>query len=201
MAFFDNINKADAFVTLYDLWGRKNPSYEKHYEQEVIKPLVDFGKGTNEYSEAKAKVLGAGYEALIMAFFIGLYSGKRMPLSDDEELKDLGQPIQYWGNVDSKKGRKAYPRLREYMFIALVTKTEDIDWLKLDMGKWTASETVSLLMSTMEEYINYGLSFMSEKMKDDDTYFLNQDAFLNIFQSLTRKVEKKEEEDEPESLD
>lgn len=202
MAVKTNRFDSERFVSLFELWGRKNPSYEKHYEDEIIKPLTDFSKGTNEASESKAKVLGAGYEALIMAFFIGLYSDKKLPLNEDLDIKDLGQPIQFWGNVDSKKGRKAYPKLKEYMFIALVAKTPDIDWYKLDKGRWTPGETVNALMMTMEEYINYGLSVIKEKMDDDETYFMSQDSFLNIFQELVFSNQKPDVEDNiPESLD
>lgn len=203
MAFIDKIQNKEAFVGVYDLWARKNPSYEVHYEKEIIKPLTDFGKGTNDTSEARAKILGAGYEILIMAFFIGLYSNKKRPISEDESIKDLGQAIQFWGNLDSKKNRKAYPRLREYIFISLVARTPEIDWYKLDKGEWTINEVVALLMSTMEEYINYGLFFISEKIQEDNNFFYNQEAFLKIFFELTR--EKKETNNSnlevPESLD
>ena len=192
-------------VSAFESWGKKNPSYEKHFEESLIKPLTDFGKGTNEASDAKGKVLGAGYEALIMAFFIGLYSNKRLPLSKDAGIKDLGQPIQYWGNIESRKGRKAYPKLREYMFIALVSKTPEIDWLELEKGNRTINETVNLLMSTMEEYINYGLSVMEEKIKADETYFYNNSAFLDIFRQLTAPEDAEapaaESDNEPEPLD
>ena len=192
MAINEKFAGQDAFVTLYELWGRKTPSFETHFEKEVIKPLVDFGKGTNSLSDSKGKVLGAAYEVLIMAFFIGLYSKKMRPLDEYGDIKDIGQPIQFWGNIDSKKGRKAYPRLREYIFAALVARTPDINWYELDKGRWTPNETVHLLMDTMEQYINYGLSVMYEKMQEDDTIFFNQDAFLNMFKDLTHpKVESK----------
>ncbi len=61
-----------------------------------------------------------------MAYFIGLYSKRQKPLGEYADIKDCGQPIQYWGNLDSKKGRKAYPKLREYMFMSLVARTPDI---------------------------------------------------------------------------
>lgn len=172
-------------VSAFETWGKKNPSYEKHYEDSIIKPLTDFGKGTTEISDAKGKVLGAGYEVLIMAFFIGLYSNKRLPLSKDADIKDLGQPIQYWGNIESRKGRRAYPRLREYMFVALVAKTPEIDWLELEKGNRTINETVNLLMSTMEEFINYGLSVIEEKINEDETFFYSNCAFLDMFRQLT----------------
>ncbi len=195
----------NTFSSAFDVWGRRNPSYEKHYENSVIKPLADFGIGTNEASDAKGKVLGAGYEVLIMAFFIGLYSNQRIPLNTDEEIKDLRQPIQYWGSIESRKGRRAYPRLKEYIFTALVARTPEVDWLELDKGNKTISECVNLLINTMEEYINYGLSFMEEKIKEDESYFYDKNAFLDIFRQLTAPEDSTfavhKEEDEPEPLD
>lgn len=195
----------NTFSSAFDVWGRRNPSYEKHYENSVIKILADFGIGTNIASDAKGKILGAGYEVLIMAFFIGLYSNKRIPLNTEEEIKDLRQPIQYWGSIESRKGRRAYPRLKEYIFVSLVAKTPEIDWIELDKGNKTVSECVNLLINTMEEYINYGLSVIEEKLKEDEGYFYNKNAFLDIFRELTAPNEPEEidkkEDDAPESLD
>ena len=189
MALNDKKSNKDAFTRIFDVWARRTPSYEKHYEQEVIKVISDFGKGTNEASDAKGKILGAGYEPLIMAFFIGLYSNKRIPFDPYADLKDLRQPIQFWGNIDSKKGRRAYPRLKEYIFIALVARTPEIDWIELDKGNRTVNETVALLMTTMEEYINYGLTIIAEKMKEDESYFYSKSSFIDIFRELTSPEE------------
>lgn len=196
------INK-EYHEAIFDVWGKRSPSYEKHFESEVIKPLADFGIGTNAVSEAKGKILGAAYEVLIMAFFIGLYSKRQKPLSEYEDIKDCGQPIQYWGNIDSKKGRKAYPKIREYMFISLVARTPDIDWIALDKGQRTVNETANVLMITMEEYINYGLSVLAEKIQSDESYFYNKNSFLDIFKELTKEKQNtsSDSEDEPESLD
>ena len=195
----------NTFSSAFDVWGRRNPSYEKHFENSVIKPLADFGIGTNDASDAKGKVLGAGYEVLIMAFFIGLYSAKRIPLNTEEEIKDLRQPIQYWGSIESRKGRRAYPRLKEYIFTALVARTPEIEWLELDKGNKTISECVNLLINTMEEYINYGLTIIEEKLNEDEGYFYDKNAFLDIFRQLTVPQDSdnplQNEIDEPEPLD
>ena len=136
-----------------------------------------------------------------MAFFIGLYANKRIPLSDDvNNLKGLGQPLQYWGNLDSKKFRKAYSGLRSYIFIALVAKT-NVDWIALDKGDIKANTVVSSLIETMEEYANYGFSVMEEKLKEDSSYFFSHRSFLDIFLQLTnKKVEDFATDNEPEEL-
>ena len=201
MALNDKKFNQDLFTRIFDVWARKTPSYEKHYEQEVIKVISDFGKGTNEASDAKGKILGAGYEPLIMAFFIGLYSKKKLPLSEaTDDLKILGQPIDKWGNLDSKKFRHAYSGLRSYIFIALVAKT-DIDWIALDKGDIKVSSVVTSLIETMEEYANYGFSVMEEKLKGDPSYFFSHRSFLDIFLQLTDKqANALNQDDEPEDL-
>ena len=195
----DNIiDYVDKDEKIIDVWGRRNPKFEKHYEQSVIRVLADYGIGASEHTDGK--ILGAGYEPYIMAFFIGLYADKKIPLTDDsEEVKILGQPLDKWGNLDSKKLRKAYPKLREYIFISLVAKTP-INWIALDKGEIKVADVVTQLIKTMEEYANYGFSVMADKLESDKGYFFSKRAFLDIFMELTDKDVVDECDDEVEPL-
>lgn len=185
---------------LIDIWGRKNPKFEKKYEQSVMRVISNYSHGASEYTNANGKVLGSGYEVYILAFFIGLYSEKKLPLSENmDDLKVLGQPIQFWGNLDSKKNRKAYSALRSYIFIALVAKT-DVDWIALDKGDIKVNTVVAQLINTMEEYANYGLSVMEDKLNEDKGYFFSHRSFLDMFLQLTNKKVVEQGEDEPEAL-
>jgi hypothetical protein len=202
----ESLNKLEEQVKkdekLIDIWGRRNPRFEKKYEKSVLRIISDYGIGASENTGSKGKALGAGYEAYIMAFFIGLYANRKLSLSDDSDnLKVLGQPIQFWGNLDSKKFRKAYSGLRSYIFIALVAKT-DIDWIALDKGNIKVNTVVTSLVETMEEYANYGFSVMEEKLKEDSGYFFSNRSFLDIFLQLTDKhATRNDNEEEIESLD
>lgn len=194
----DSVRKDEKII---DIWGRRNPRFEKKYEQSVMRVISDYGIGASGNTGVKGKILGAGYEPYIMAFFIGLYANKRIPLSEDvNELKGLGQPLQYWGNLDSKKFRKAYSGLRSYIFIALVAKT-DVDWIALDKGDIKVNNVVTSLVETMEEYANYGFFVMEEKLKEDPSYFFSHRSFLDIFLQLTNKqVGDFIQDDGPEEL-
>lgn len=194
----ENVNKDEKLI---DIWGRRSPKFEKKYEQSVMRVISDYGIGASENTSAKGKLLGAGYEPYIMAFFIGLYSGHKLQLSDDsDDLKVLGQPLDKWGNLDSKKFRKAYSNLRSYIFIALVAKT-DIDWIAVDKGDIKVSTAVSQLIDTMEEYANYGFAVMEEKLKSDRDYFYSPRSFLDIFLQLTDNHSiDTEDENTPDSL-
>jgi hypothetical protein len=188
-------------VKLYDLWARRNPQWEKRYEDNIIKKFCDYGRGSTSLREDRGKIFGAGYEIFIVAFFIGLYFNQRRPLVDDsQKRKSFGQPIQYWGNIDSVKGRNAYPKLREYIFIALIART-DVDFIALDKGEITPNKAVDMLMQTMEEYANWGFNFMEDKLIDNPNYFYKETAFLEIFLAFDADTIASEEDDEPESLD
>ena len=59
--------------SLYDIWSKRNPQWEKRYQESIMDVFTDYGRGTTSYQHARAKIFGAGYEAFIIAFFIGLY--------------------------------------------------------------------------------------------------------------------------------
>lgn len=186
--------------TLYELWGKRNPQWEKRYQESILEVFSDYGKGVNKYQDVRGKIFGAGYEVFILAFFIGLYYNQTKPLTEDKaKLKSLGQAIVYWGNIETRTGRTAYPRIREYMFAALIART-DIDLIALDKGEITPRAVVDKMMDKMEEYANFGFSYIQEKLEDDPNYFFKETAFLTVFQSFLNKEEVQLDSDEPEDL-
>ena len=183
--------------SLYDLWAKKNPDFETRFEP-LLRQYCDYGKGYNELTESKAKILGAGYELYIIAFFIGLYANKTKPLNiDPVKRKWLGQPIMYWGNIENRRLRKAYPELRKYMFMALLART-DIDFIALDKGEITDRKVVDQLIDKMEQYANFGFSYIYEKMEEDPNYFFKETAFLKLFLSFLN--DKNEDEGQLEEI-
>ena len=169
---------------IFDLWCKRNPNWETRYQASLFDIFVDYGKGTNRYNDARAVILGSGYELFIFAFFIGLYYNKTKPLPvDKSKVKHFGWAIYNWGNKEEKLGRIPYPLIREYMFMALVARTE-VDWIALDKGEISPRSVVDALMKKMEEYANFGLDFIEEKLEEDPNCFFNDKAFLRVFMSF-----------------
>jgi hypothetical protein len=185
-----------AVDNLFDLWAKRNPKWEEHFEDSILRVYTDYGIGSSELTSAKGKALGAGYELYIYAFFIGLYADKRRNLVGG--TKTFGQPIQFWGNLDSKKLRKAYPKLREYIFIALIATTEELDLIALEKGEISVSQAVDFLKETMEQYANYGFHFIKDKMQENPNYFYKTSGFLDLILNLV--VAPKSSADEIETL-
>lgn len=189
--------------SLYDLWAKRSPKWETSYQDSVISVFADYGKGTNSITEIKGKTYGAGYEVYILAFFIGLYSDQCKPLVDDtSKIKDFGWAISNWGTQESRLGRFSYPLLREYMFAALIART-DVDLIALDKGEIKPTRIVDQLIDKMEQYANFGFDFIKEKLEDDPNYFFKDTAFLRVFLSFlpdNYPDSSDEDEDELEEL-
>ena len=186
--------------SLYEVWSHRNPEWETRYQKSIMDVFTDYGRGTTQYQSVRGKTFGAGYEAFIIAFFIGLYSNQTKPLVVDKaKRKSYGQQIQYWGNQENRIiGRTSYGKIREYIFAALVART-DIDLLALDKGEISVKKVVDQLMAKMEQYANFGFSYMQEKMEVDPNYFFKETAFLHIFLSFVNQ-EGNGEDDQLEEL-
>lgn len=169
---------------LFEIWGKRNPNFEKRYEDNVIKQYTDYGKGSTSFQESRGKIFGAGYEIYIIAFFIGLYHNQRKPLNEDaNKVKGFGQAIQYWGGVENRRNRKKYSDIQKYIFAALVARS-DVDFIALDQDKISARKAVDVLITTMEEYANFGFDYIEDKMLDNPEHFFKNSAFLDVFLSL-----------------
>lgn len=167
---------------LYDVWARRTPQFEIQFE-EISRQFTEYGGGSVESMSSKGKIYGAGYELYIYAFFIGLYSNKRKVLNN--ETKSFGHALQFWGNLDSKKFRKAYPKLREYIFAALIAKTDEFDLIALEREDINERKAVDFLINTMEQYANFGFYSIEEKLKEDPNYFFKTTGFLDYIIDCT----------------
>ena len=172
--------------SLFDAWSRKNPEWEKKYAELLMEPFTDYGRGTSQYTVSRGKIFGAGYEMFIIGFFIGLYFDKTRKLPDDKsKRKDFGHPIMFWGSQEGKTklGRTSYKKIQDYMFAALVART-DIDFISLEKGEITVNDAANSLKNKMEEYANYGFHYLEEMLEDDPNSLFKDSAFLKIFTSF-----------------
>lgn len=172
--------------SLFDAWSNKDPEWEKKYEELLMIPFTDYGRGTSQYTESRGKIFGAGYEMFIIGFFIGLYFDKTRKLTDDKsKRKHFGHKIMFWGSQEGKLklGRTSYKKIQEYMFAALITKT-DIDFISLEKGEVSVDDAANSLKHKMEEYANYGFHYLEDMLEDDPNSLFKDSAFLKIFTSF-----------------
>ena len=168
---------------LYEMWAKRDGYCESRFFDTIIDDFCQYKGGTAEGQQTKGKTFNAGYELFIYAFFLVLYSGERSPLVGD--IKKFGQPVGLWGNV-RQEGRVAYPKIREYIFAALIAKT-DVDFIKLEKGEITPEDVVSQLTKAMWEYANAGFYMMNEKLESIPEYFTGNDDFLTFMIQQSKK--------------
>lgn len=185
--------------SLFDAWRKKNPEWEKKYEDLLIEPFTDYRRGTSQYTVSRGKIFGAGYEMFIIGFFIGLYFDKTRKLPDDKsKRKFFGHTIMHWGSQEGRLGRESYTNIQEYMFAALIAKT-DIDFISLEKGEISVNDAANSLKHKMEEYANYGFHYLEDMLEDDPNSLFKESAFLKIFTSFI--TEDNKEEDEVENFE
>lgn len=184
---------------LYNMWVKKDPQWEARYE-ELMRDFVNYGKGVNQYSSDKGVLFGAAYELYIVAFFIGLYNDRRKKLNADRlKQKHFGWAIENWGNFDRKSNKVNYSDLMNYVFAALIART-DIDFIALDKGEISAQKVVSDMMDTMEEYANWGLYYIEDQRTYNPNAFFNETGFLSVFLDILGYSEEESEDDEIEDF-
>lgn len=174
---------------LYKAWGESMDSYyeDKFYEPLVLK-YVQYRHTGADKRATRARFFANGYEIYIYAFFLGLYMDERRPLEGPKSSwRNFRMTMNSWGRVKDKD-RKHYDDIQDYIFTALVAKS-DIDLIALDRGEVSVEECVKILMKTLCEYANAGFYAIMAKeepiiKEGGDGYFVVEDNFFKFFNQI-----------------
>ncbi|PGH40551.1 MAG: hypothetical protein CRN43_02225 [Candidatus Nephrothrix sp. EaCA] len=162
---------------LFDKWKTKIPKYSEVHKDLFNSLSQKFG-AEGEKKANLGKHFSTHYELYMYAFFLGLYNEELAPIPDNEKKIDFSHHIQYWGSK-STPIRNDFTNLQEYIFLALIAKT-DVDLIALEKGDVKEDDIVKELIQTMESYTNGGLILIKEKFDDNPNFFLQPQAFLNM---------------------
>jgi hypothetical protein len=163
---------------LFDKWKTKIPKYSEEFKSSLFEPLSNKGSGAHNTMISLGKHFANNYELYIYAFFLGLYNDEFSSIEDVKKT-DFGYAIQYWGSKGNRLDRKDFTILQEYIFSALIAKT-DVDLLALDKANISDEEVIKSLLTTMEGYTNGGLHLIKEKLDVNPNYILQPAAFLDM---------------------
>jgi hypothetical protein len=162
---------------LFSKWKTKVPKYSEVHSILFETYSQKFG-AEGEKKTSLGKNFSTNYEFYIYAFFLGLYYNECIPIAEKEEKKGFSLPIQSWGSKSSSI-RKDFTIIQEYIFMALIAKTE-IDFIALDKGELSEDDAIKMLINTMESYTNGGLTIIREKTDLNPNYFLPNTSFLQL---------------------
>jgi hypothetical protein len=165
--------------SIFDKWKTKVPRYNEVYKDALFTVIANYGGGSSKSSYYKGRQFETAYELYMYAFFLGLYNNQFKPLDADVKKTDFSQPIQFWGNKSGRIGREDFSNLQEYLFAAIIAKT-DVDFIALEKGEISEDDLVKQLLDTMEAYTNGGLILINEKITESPFYFMAAPAFMNM---------------------
>lgn len=164
---------------LFDRWKTKIPKYDEQFKESLFEGISRKGGGTEKARVDLGKNFSNNYELYLYAFFLGLYNNEFNPIPEIAKKTDFNHPIQHWGSKSGRLERKDFTILQEYIFSALIAKTE-IDMMALEKGEVSEDEICRLMIHTMESYTNGGLILIKEKLDSNPNYFLQQTSFLSL---------------------
>jgi len=162
---------------LFNKWKMKIPKYSEMHKDLFNSLSQKFG-AEGEKKLNLGKHFSTNYELYIYSFFLGLYNNENVPIPEKEKKVDFSHHIQFWGSK-SNITRKDFTILQEYIFMALVAKT-DIDFIALEKGELSEEDIIRMLITTMESFTNGGLILIREKIEENPNYFLQNTSFLNL---------------------
>lgn len=165
--------------SLFKKWASRKPEYSIEFQDTLFKSLSKKYGAEGDKKRSLGKHFSNNYELYIYAFFLGLYNDELKPIPEENKRVDFSYAIQYWGSKKNSSLRKDFSGIQQYIFTALVAKT-DIDLIALDKGKLSISKAVRQLLDTMESYTNGGLILLKEKLEDNPNYYLRSTAFLDM---------------------
>ena len=164
--------------SLFKKWNTKVPSYSNEFKY-LFDSLSSKGGAEGEKKISLGKHFSTNYELYTYAFFLGLYNNEFTPIPKGEKKVNFSHHIQYWGKKTNRLDRKDFSQIQEYIFTALVAKT-NVNLIALDKGDISEDVIVKELIYTLESYTNGGLILIKEKLDDNANYFLNPTAFLYL---------------------
>ena len=163
---------------LFAKWKTRIPKYSEQHKDLFASLSQKYG-AEGEKKISLGKHFSTNYELYMYAFFLGLYNDEFIPIPDGDKKVDFSHHIQYWGSKTTVSSRKDFTNLQEYLFTALVAKSA-IDFIALEKGEITEDDVIKDLIKIMEGYTNGGLTLIKEKVEDNNNYFLQPTAFLNM---------------------
>ncbi|MEJ5051010.1 hypothetical protein WH221_14365 [Chryseobacterium culicis] len=168
---------------LFEKWKTKIPQYDEIFKATVFEPLSKKFGAEGEKKISLGKTFSNNYELYIYAFFLGLYSDEYISINKNTKKENFSYPIMSWGSKTNISTRKDFTKIQEYIFIALMAKT-DIDLIALDKGEVSEDQVIKDLITTMESYTNGGLTLIKEKLEDNPGYLINPTSYLDMIVRL-----------------
>ena len=150
---------------------KMNPVYLTKYE-EFIRDHSQYGGGSNDEKYRQAKTFSNVYELYIYAFFTGLRRSARVTIYPEDNSKTFWE-IENWK-----------PRDLVDWLIACALAESSVDMNRLEIeNESNVSKELTKLKTTIEEYANGGLAYLSGLFENDPDLIEDDMLFIKLLSS------------------
>ncbi|WP_417859765.1 hypothetical protein [Winogradskyella sediminis] len=149
------------------------PEYDSRYFDMILNFTIEQGSGMGRTSEEErwkqGKYFSTRYEMYMYASLLGLKKDYNLPIAAGTDKKKFIE-IKSWQPYD----------IADYVIMGVLAKS-DIDFNELEnMQEEEVEKKITGLKSLLEGYANGGFDIIRSKMDEEESFFLNDNCFLDL---------------------
>lgn len=150
------------------------PEYDNRYFEMILNFTIEQGSGMGRSSEEErwkqGKYFSTRYEMYMYATLLGLKKDYRLPIPKGNDTKKFIE-IKSWQPID----------VADYVIMGVLSKC-DLNFNELEnLEEEAVEKKLTEIKSVMEEYANGGLDIIDSKMKEEPSFFTeNDNCFLDL---------------------
>lgn len=150
------------------------PEYDVRYYDMILQFTIEQGAGMGRSSEeekwSQGKYFSTRYEIYMFASLLGLKNNYKVSLPAGKDNTKKFIEIRSWQPAD----------VADYIIMAALTKSS-IDFNALEnLEEDQIEKKITELKSLIEEYANGGFDIINSKLKEEPSFFLNENCFLDL---------------------
>jgi hypothetical protein len=164
---------------MFDILKRfetRSPEYDSVYYEPIVFRFAVVGgdKGQEEEKQKKGKFFSNVYELYMYAAVLGISTNSPVPFMQGAKRQSFIK-MDEW---------KQHPELVKFLTMALLTKSKiDLNALE-NMDEKEIEEELTQLKKLLEEYANGGFELLHRKLKENSTYFQDDNCFINLLSDM-----------------
>ena len=146
--------------------GNLRPRYLSKFHS-LVDSVTQFGGGAEEDRFITGKTFSSAYEFYIYCFFLGMASGERYTIVDDDESQS------FWELVNWKP-----KELRDQLISCAIAKSDFDMFATQFMDEEEIQQEVRKLRDTMEAYANCGMALVAKAYEEDPSCYEDDHFFI-----------------------
>ncbi|MDA8796903.1 hypothetical protein N9N10_00380 [Luminiphilus sp.] len=155
--------------------GNLRPRYLSKFHS-LVTSVTQFGGGAEEDRFITGKTFSSAYEFYIYCFFLGMASGERYTVVEEDEMQS------FWELVNWKP-----KELRDQLISCAIAKSDFDMFATQFMDDEEVQQEVRKLRDVMEAYANCGMELVAQAYVEDPSCYEDDHFFLKKLAEISKK--------------